>query len=64
MTYSKKNKKKNTGKSEKHQKLLYGVKPKYFTQFNISKKSFVVLLIFPHRYQLVFATYVRQEFPT
>ena len=46
--------------------MLYNdVKPKCSTWFNISKKSLlVVLLIFPHRYQLVFANYISHEFST
>ena len=46
--------------------MLYNdVKPKCSTWFNISKKSLlVVLLIFPQRYQLVFANYISHEFST
>ena len=46
--------------------MLYNdVKPKCSTWFNISKKSLLVaLLIFPHRYQLVFANYISHEFST
>ena len=57
---------KMTGKSEKYQKIFYNdIKPKCSPWFNITNKSLlIVLLIFPHRYQLVFSTYISQEFST
>ena len=55
-----------TGKSEKYQKIFYNdIKPKCSPWFNITNKSLlVVLLIFPHRFELVFSTYISQEFST